>query len=271
MVCQAPKCFRPKVGRCMYPNPWILYTIEQSGKGKSRSEIREGYHRPGGWKDRNFGDRTGPGPSDKNYRRRVMCAGQTTDETRAATVLQARRRGHLARRQAARKRSDRSDERWAATIVQATGRGHLARRVVKERRRREAARKLSDARKLSAAKKRALQILYPAREAEAAKKRTNERRAATVLQARRRGHLARRVVVERRRRTREAEARKLSAAKKRALQILYPAREAVAAKQRSNDRIKAQARRVQFKEPSPRRQATRKSTRQRKLPAKLRS
>lgn len=146
MVCNAPKCFRPKEGRCMYPNPWIFYVMEQSGKGKSRSEIRDGYH---AWKAKKFRNRTGPSDSARDYRARVMCAERSNDKQRAATMLQARGRGQFVRQVVmARRRREtakrRSDERKAATAIQEVQRRRLAR--VK------AAKKRSDDRRRQAAK-----------------------------------------------------------------------------------------------------------------------
>lgn len=46
------------MNRCstkMYRSPWIIYIVEQSGKGKSRKELSEGYKK---WKTKKFGKQT---------------------------------------------------------------------------------------------------------------------------------------------------------------------------------------------------------------------
>lgn len=41
MVCGEPKCFRPKTGKCMKPNPWIVYIMARSAYNKEDESGKE--------------------------------------------------------------------------------------------------------------------------------------------------------------------------------------------------------------------------------------
>lgn len=171
MVCRKPKCFRPKVGRCMKPNPWIMYIIEKSGQGYTREQIRAGYAQ---WKHDKFGRYTGASKRSEDKRIEAMCSGTNLGLVRSngskscsrsrsrsrspvknssKTALERARKKALAtlwggsKQRLERERRIKSNERRKATKIQAAGRAYVLRRKLNAEREARRARRSIERRK----------------------------------------------------------------------------------------------------------------------------
>ena len=180
MVCNKPKCFRPRAGKCMKPNAWIVYIMEMSGKGYSRKQIELGYKQ---WKYDKFGKYTDSSKTSTRKRNEAMCSGtylglgrtnssKSSSRSRSrssvrpspgggyvrspsrSTALERARRKALAlawgdvgertQRRLERERRVKSNERRKATKIQALRRGYVLRRKLNAEREARRARRSND-------------------------------------------------------------------------------------------------------------------------------
>lgn len=78
--CAAPRCFKSDAGNCSHPNPWIMFLVNNKGKGKSMSQLKNMYDF---WKGGNYSR------VKKENRNRFLCKqAPNVDVTRTLATFE---------------------------------------------------------------------------------------------------------------------------------------------------------------------------------------